>query len=330
MKTIGLIGGMSWESTLEYYRILNEKAKARMGGFHSAKCILYSVDFAEVEKLQHEEKWDEATRVMIDAAQRVERAGADFLLICTNTMHKMAEEVQESIQIPLLHIVDVLAHEIKAKSLKKVGLLGTKFTMEEVFYRGRLSEKHGIKVIIPDEEERDAIHRFSEFYANLSPMEERTGSKPTEIPEKGNAIDASKGQRSAEALLQACNIYLSEVEVVPRLTNIGDALRLRRDKRILDFRQTLSAWATELRTGDFRAERRIRHDIRKANEELRKLGPYRRISRWAAYVALPVALVETLTLGIPAVGTALAAVSGAVQFISDRTMARHRWMLLGR
>lgn len=158
MKTIGLIGGMSWESSLEYYRIINETVKEKLGEFHSAKSIMYSVDFQEVEKLQHQGDWDGATALMIDAAQRVERAGADFLIICTNTMHKMADEVQSAIQIPLLHIVDVTADAIEANGQKKVGLLGTRFTMEQNFYKGRLLNKHGIEVLIPDEEERQIIH----------------------------------------------------------------------------------------------------------------------------------------------------------------------------
>jgi len=160
MKTIGLIGGMSWESSLEYYRVINETVKEKLGGFHSAKSIMYSVDFKEVEKLQHQGKWEEATRLMIDAAQRIEKAGADFIVICTNTMHKMAGEVQKSTKIPLLHIADVTAEKIKAQGLKKVGLLGTKFTMEEDFYKGRLQEKYGLEVIIPDEEERQVIHQI--------------------------------------------------------------------------------------------------------------------------------------------------------------------------
>ena len=160
MKTIGLIGGMSWESSLEYYRIINETVKEKLGGFHSAKCLMYSVDFDEVEKLQRQGKWDEATALMIDAAQRVKKGGADFVVICTNTMHKMAEEVQSSINIPLLHIADVTAERIKAQGLKKVGLLGTKFTMEEDFYKGRLIKKHGLEVMIPDDEEREAINNI--------------------------------------------------------------------------------------------------------------------------------------------------------------------------
>jgi len=160
MKTIGLIGGMSWESSLEYYRIINETVKEKLGGFHSAKCLMYSVDFAEVEKLQRQGKWDEATALMIDAAQRVKKGGADFVVICTNTMHKMAEEVQSSINIPLLHLADVTAERIKAQGLKKVGLLGTKFTMEEDFYKGRLIKKHGLEVMIPDDEEREVINNI--------------------------------------------------------------------------------------------------------------------------------------------------------------------------
>jgi len=160
MKTIGLIGGMSWESSLEYYRIINETVKEKLGGFHSAKCLMYSVDFEEVEKLQRHGKWDEATALMIDAAQRVKKGGADFVVICTNTMHKMAEEVQSSINIPLLHLADVTAERIKAQGLKKVGLLGTKFTMEEDFYKGRLIKKHGLEVMIPDDEEREVINNI--------------------------------------------------------------------------------------------------------------------------------------------------------------------------
>jgi aspartate racemase len=159
MKTIGLIGGMSWESSIEYYRIINETVRARLGGLHSAKSVMYSVDFAEIETLQQQGKWDEATNLMIAAAQRVENGGADFVIICTNTMHKMADEIQKHIQIPLLHIADATAEKIKAQGLKRIGLLGTRFTMEEDFYKGRLSEKQGLEVIIPTEKERDIVHR---------------------------------------------------------------------------------------------------------------------------------------------------------------------------
>ncbi len=160
MKTIGLIGGMSWESSLEYYRIINETVKEKLGGLHSAKSVLYSVNFAEIEKLQRKGDWQAATDIMVDAAQRVERAGAELVLICTNTMHKMADEVQAGISCPLLHIVDVTAAAIKTNGQKKIGLLGTKFTMEQNFHKGRLQNKYGIEVIIPNEEERQIVHNI--------------------------------------------------------------------------------------------------------------------------------------------------------------------------
>lgn len=158
MKTIGLIGGMSWESSVEYYRIINEHIKEKLGGLHSAKSLMYSVDFDEIEKLQHEGNWEEATNLMIDAAKRLENGGADFVVICTNTMHKMADDVQDNIKIPLLHIADATAEKIKAKELKKIGLLGTRFTMEEDFYKGRLINKYGLEVLIPNEADRQIIH----------------------------------------------------------------------------------------------------------------------------------------------------------------------------
>ncbi len=134
MKTIGLIGGMSWESSIEYYRIINETTKAKLGGLHSAKSVMYSVDFAEVEVLQHQGRWQEATDLMIEAARSIERAGADFVVLCTNTMHKLAGEIQASIQIPFLHIADATAQKIRSDGIQKIGLLGTRFTMEQNFY----------------------------------------------------------------------------------------------------------------------------------------------------------------------------------------------------
>ncbi|OGD28643.1 MAG: aspartate racemase [Candidatus Aminicenantes bacterium RBG_13_63_10] len=158
MKTIGLVGGMSWESTLEYYRIINQRVKEKAGGFHSAKIVLYSVDFEEVESRQHQGRWEELASLMIDAARRVEKAGSDVLCICTNTMHLMADEVQAAVRIPLLHIVDVTAVAVKSLSLARVGLLGTRFTMEKDFYKGRLSARHGLEVLIPEEHDRQLIH----------------------------------------------------------------------------------------------------------------------------------------------------------------------------
>lgn len=159
MKVIGLIGGMSWESTAEYYRIINETVKERLGGHHSAKILLYSVNFSEMEKLQREGRWEEATEFMCEAAMRVELGGADCILICTNTMHKMAAEVQQAVTIPLLHIADATAMEIKKKGIGRVALLGTKYTMEEEFYKGRLRVKYGFEVLIPPEEDRNIINQ---------------------------------------------------------------------------------------------------------------------------------------------------------------------------
>ena len=159
MKTIGLIGGMSWESSLEYYRIINECVRDQLGGLHSAKIILYSFDLAEINALQDEGNWDTAAQLLIGAAQRLGRAGAEVLLICTNTMHKVAGQVQKNVSLPLLHIADATAEDIKANSLKKVGLLGTIFTMEQSFYKERLTNKHGLEVIVPAEEERHAVNR---------------------------------------------------------------------------------------------------------------------------------------------------------------------------
>ena len=160
MKTIGLLGGLSWESTQIYYRTINETVNQRLGGFHSAKCVLVSVDFSQIESLQHQNKWPELTEIMIDAAKRVERAGADFLLICTNTMHKMADEVQAAIGIDLLHIVDATAQQILDQKIKRTLLLGTKFTMEEPFYKDRLTQKFGIDVMVPGQEDRQLIHEI--------------------------------------------------------------------------------------------------------------------------------------------------------------------------
>ena len=159
LKTIGMIGGMSWESSAEYYRIINEAIHAKLGGVHSAKSVMYSVDFAEVEELQRQGRWEQATQLMIDAARRVEAGGADFLIICTNTMHKMAEQVQASVKIPLLHIADATAERVTSHGIKRIGLLGTRFTMEEDFYKGRLEKKFGLNVVIPNASEREIVHR---------------------------------------------------------------------------------------------------------------------------------------------------------------------------
>jgi aspartate racemase len=159
MLRIGLIGGMSWESSIEYYRIINQLVQKELGGVHSAKIVMISLDFAEIEEMQNRGDWDLATQILVDSAKSIEGAGADFVLICTNTMHLMADEVQRGIGIPLLHIADATAKEVIDQHLNTVGLLGTRFTMEKEFYRGRLENKHGLKVLIPEEEQREKVHR---------------------------------------------------------------------------------------------------------------------------------------------------------------------------
>jgi len=158
MKTIGLLGGMSWESTQWYYQALNQGIKDKLGGLHSAKIILHSVDFAEIEKLQMAGDWLSAGELLTDASVSIEKAGADFLLICTNTMHKVAPQIQAKLSIPLLHIADATAEELVDRRIKTVGLLGTAFTMEQDFYKGRLEDKYGLNVIIPNKADRDIVH----------------------------------------------------------------------------------------------------------------------------------------------------------------------------
>ncbi|WP_287124402.1 aspartate/glutamate racemase family protein [Chromohalobacter sp.] len=159
MRTIGLLGGMSWESTESYYRALNEGVKQALGGFHSAKIAMVSVDFAEIETLQRDGRWDAAGEALAAAARQIEHAGADFLLIATNTMHKVAPQVEAAIDIPLLHIADATAESLVADGITRVGLLGTRFTMEQDFYKQRLSERYGIDVVVPDDTQRECVHR---------------------------------------------------------------------------------------------------------------------------------------------------------------------------
>lgn len=160
MKTIGLIGGMSWESTAAYYRSINQEVKKRLGGLHSAQIILYSVDFAPIEAMQAAGEWQRAGEVLAAAAQALEKAGADFLVLCTNTMHMLAPQIEAAVQIPLLHIVDPTAQAIQRAGLQKIGLLGTRFTMEHSFYRQRLLAQHGIEALIPEDNERADVHRI--------------------------------------------------------------------------------------------------------------------------------------------------------------------------
>ena len=159
MKTIGLLGGLSWESTALYYRWINEMVKEQLGGLHSARILLLSLDFQEIEDLQHQDRWEEAGEIMARAARQVEAGGADFLVICSNTMHKVAPQVESAVGIPLLHIADATAERIKEKGMTTIGLLGTRFTMEQEFYKGRLEKEHGLRVLVPPPEDRELVHR---------------------------------------------------------------------------------------------------------------------------------------------------------------------------
>ncbi len=158
MKTIGLLGGMSWESTALYYQQINELVKEKLGGLHSAKIAMVSVDFQEIEELQHAGQWDATGEILSKAAEQVQAAGADFLIICTNTMHKVAPQIADAIDIPILHIADATAERIKAQGIKNIGLLGTRFTMEQDFYAGRLRDAHGLNVLLPPQQDRDLVH----------------------------------------------------------------------------------------------------------------------------------------------------------------------------
>lgn len=197
MKTIGLIGGLSWESSAIYYREINELIREKLGGSHSAKLLMYSVDFAEFEVLQHQEKWDELTQLMIDAGMRLKNGGADFIVICTNTMHKMAGEVESGVGLPLLHIADAAAMGIKQSGLSQVALLGTKFTMEQDFYKARLVQKHHIGVIVPEAGEREIIH--SVIYNELVKGKVLQTSR-----EKYIDIINSMKNRGAEGIVLGC------------------------------------------------------------------------------------------------------------------------------
>lgn len=197
MQTIGLIGGMSWESSAQYYRIINQEARARLGGVHSARSLMLSVDFGEVERLQHRGDWAALTVQMVDAAQSLERGGADFFLLCTNTMHRMADDVAAEVSIPLLHIADPTAEMIKASGYRRVGLLGTAFTMEQDFYKGRLASKFGLDVLVPDEADRSVVHEV--IYRELVIGEVVAASRAAY-----REIIARLVARGAEAIILGC------------------------------------------------------------------------------------------------------------------------------
>ena len=197
MKTIGLLGGMSWESTLGYYRAINEGVKKILGGLHSAKIVMYSVDFEPIEKLQHAGNWEGTARILSEAAQRIQAAGADFLLICTNTMHKVAPEIEAAIQIPLLHIADATAEILVNEGIKSVGLLGTAFTMEQEFYKGRLIDNYSLQVLVPNEDDIKFVHKIIYQELCLGKIESESKAEYLRI------IDSLAGQ-GAEAVILGC------------------------------------------------------------------------------------------------------------------------------
>lgn len=191
MKTIGLIGGMSWESSSEYYRMINEEVNKRLGGLHSAQCIMYSVDFNEIEAYQRNNEWDKVSAIIIHAASSLEAAGADFIILCTNTVHKVADQIQAAIQIPLLHIADLTADRVLSDGIQTIGLLGTKYTMEEDFYKSRLAVQ-GIKVLIPKKADRETIHTIIFTELCLGKMLEESRDKFRNII-AGLAAQGAKG-----------------------------------------------------------------------------------------------------------------------------------------
>jgi aspartate racemase len=197
MRTIGLIGGMSWESSAEYYRMINEEVRSRLGGLHSARSVMFTVDFAPIERMQHEGRWDEAGEVLAEAASSLERAGADCLVLCTNTMHKVADAITTASRLPFLHIADTTAQAIRAQGVRRVGLLATRYTMEQEFYRGRLSERHELEVLVPEAAERSVVNQV--IYDELC-----LGVVREESRAQYRSIMRGLVERGAEAIILGC------------------------------------------------------------------------------------------------------------------------------
>jgi len=226
MKTIGLLGGMSWESTALYYKLINEGIKEKLGGLHSAKIALHSVDFAEIETMQHVGDWDGAAKALTKAAQNIEAAGADFLLICTNTMHKVAPQIQDGIDIPLLHLADATAKRIQDAGIKTIGLLGTNFTMEQDFYKGRL-EHHGLNVLVPNKEDRDIIHRVIYDELCLGQVEDTSRQEYLRIMNK--LRDAA-----AEGVIEGCTEIVILVQQDHTDIPLFDTTRIHAEAAVLE------------------------------------------------------------------------------------------------
>lgn len=197
MKTIGMLGGMSWESTTSYYKAINELVREKLGGLHSAKICMFSIDFDEIEKLQHQGRWSETAEILSDAAQKIEAGGADFLLICTNTMHKVAPQIEASISIPILHIADATGQKLLTDGIKKVGLLGTRFTMEQDFYKQRVTDNFGIDVVVPSPAEQTIVHDIIYNELCLGEIKESSRKQYIDIIHKLH-------QQGAEAIILGC------------------------------------------------------------------------------------------------------------------------------
>jgi aspartate racemase len=225
LKTIGLLGGMSWESTLDYYRQINEGVKKRLGGLHSARLVLYSVDFAPIEALMRRGDWDGAGAHLVSAARRVEAGGADFLLICTNTLHRVADAVADAISIPLLHIADATAEALVENGKKKVGLLGTTFTMEQDFYKGRLAGRYGLEVMVPEAVDRQRVHEI--IFQELCLGQVRPASKDVFL-----RIVADLNAKGAEAVILGCTEIGMLIEPADTSVALYDTTRLHAEKAV--------------------------------------------------------------------------------------------------
>lgn len=225
MKTIGLLGGMSWESTVGYYRAINEGVKQSLGGLHSAKIVLYSVDFDPIEKLQREGDWENTAKILSEAALRVQAAGADFLLICTNTMHKIAPNIERAVQIPLLHIADATAEVLVRNDVKKVGLLGTAFTMEHDFYKGRLGQKYGLDVLVPNTKDRKIVHDIIYQELCLGQIIEESKTKFVRIIE-------GLANQGAEAVILGCTEIGMLVKQSDTLVKLYDTTAIHAKKAV--------------------------------------------------------------------------------------------------
>ncbi|MFT0548983.1 aspartate/glutamate racemase family protein [Allopusillimonas ginsengisoli] len=225
MKTIGLLGGMSWESTADYYREINQGVRARLGGLHSARIAMYSVDFAEIEKLQNTGNWEAAGVVLAQAATRVEAAGADFLLLCTNTMHKVADDISRAVSIPLLHIADATGDELQLDGIETVGLLGTAFTMQQGFYKDRLALQSGMRVLVPDDADQQVVHRI--IYDELCQGVVRPESKRDYL----RIIDGL-AEQGAEAVILGCTEIGMLVEQADTPVKLFDTTRIHAQRAV--------------------------------------------------------------------------------------------------